>query len=730
MQNFFLEKIMKYYHRSGVFLVCLATPLWAQSTDDTSPRLEEVIVSGDKLARPLSETLSSVVVETGEDIAASTAASMKDIVTRYANLVSANGDREIAIRGVPQGGIGGEGETVSVVLDGVALPARAASFAGPLAAWDLGQVEILRGAQSTSQGRNSLAGAIILESQAPTPDWDLKLRAGAMSRDGHDYAIAVGGPISESLLFRVSAQDRYDNGDVKNLTRDEGDAGREIRRNQRIAFNWQPLFWSAYTADYRYSRSNNEFGDPLHDSSRGERTELSNVRALEDDVSDLHSLRQRLQLSDSLSLESVTGWSEFDSLYTVDFDRSEAEGGFSDNSNDEGIGSQEIQLRYRGSTLSGVIGWYYSDGERENRTDGYDVATAGGAVLLNGFIAGRREVKTDALFIDGDWDFAEGWRLSLGLRVNRERFVYAGQSDLDLTLNGDVPGVPAGTPTGVPLPDATSDALAALAPDFVPPDYDESDRGEYRDLLPKIALSWDVLDTLTLGISYKEGYRSGGTSISFFGGAVSPYEPEYTRTGELVARYQSPQRRVSVNSNLFYTDWRDQQVTIGETSGFETLTRNAGRSHYYGLETEVFWQATRHIELFTTVGLLHSEFDEFVNDGEDYTDNEYPFSPDYTVGVGARLRDWHGLDASLSANRIAPVFSDPDNDPRSRSDARTLVSARIAYTLGKGLSLAIYGRNLLDDLNEQGALVAGNRIASRYGEPRSVGMVAEWQWAP
>lgn len=67
----------------------------------------------------------------------------------------------------------------------------------------------------------------------------------------------------------------------------------------------------------------------------------------------------------------------------------------------------------------------------------------------------------------------------------------------------------------------------------------------------------------------------------------------------------------------FYTRWCAQQATIGETSGFEIITRNADRSHYYGLETELFWQATRYLELFSTVGLFRSEFDEFESSGED-----------------------------------------------------------------------------------------------------------------
>ncbi|HEY1076854.1 MAG TPA: TonB-dependent receptor plug domain-containing protein, partial [Fontimonas sp.] len=159
------------------------SPAEIRTADETLPaddlseppppaQLETIVVTGEKLGRSLAETTTSVGIVTRADLAASSDAVMKDVVTQFANVVSAAGDREIAIRGVPQGGIGGEGETISVYLDGVALPARAASFAGPLSAWDLEQVEVLRGAQSTNQGRNSLAGSVILRSREPTPYWD------------------------------------------------------------------------------------------------------------------------------------------------------------------------------------------------------------------------------------------------------------------------------------------------------------------------------------------------------------------------------------------------------------------------------------------------------------------------------------------------------------------------------------------------------------------------------
>ena len=48
----------------------------------------------------------------------------------------------------------------AIVFDGVAL-SRSAMACWDLSAFDLNQVEVFRGPQSTSQGRNAMAGAVI-----------------------------------------------------------------------------------------------------------------------------------------------------------------------------------------------------------------------------------------------------------------------------------------------------------------------------------------------------------------------------------------------------------------------------------------------------------------------------------------------------------------------------------------------------------------------------------------
>ncbi len=705
-------------------------------------QLETLVVTGEKLGRTLAETTTSVSIVTREELAAGSDAAMKDVVTQFANVISAAGDREIAIRGVPQSGIGGEGETISVYLDGIALPARAASFAGPLSAWDLEQVEVLRGAQSTNQGRNSLAGSVILRSREPTPYWDARLRAGAMSRDGHDYAFAGGGPLTDTLRFRVAAQDRYDNGDVTNITRNEDDAQREDTRNLRAKLLWVPEVLPGYRAQYGYTRADNEFGDPLHDSSGGERTESSNVRGNEEDLTTLHSLEQSLALGESWRIDAISGWADIANVYTIDFDRSASDGGYSDNSIDENNFTQELRLHYLGESLKAVVGAYYSDADRATNTTGYDVAAGGGAALINGTIDSVSSVRGDALFAEADWDFTEHFRLTAGLRYNRERAQRDDVSDTTLTLAVplglvlDSLPVPlpdalaaqlAALPIGVPLPQPVANLVSDALPDLVPRSYSESGRSRYTDLLPKVGLTWLINERSSLGLSYQEGYRSGGTSVSFFRGRVSPFEPEYTRTVELAGRSRWLEDRLSLNANLFYTRWRDQQVTIGESSGFESTTENAGRSHYYGAEAELLWKLAGPIETFATLGLIRSEFDEFVNGGVDYAGNRFPYAPEHTGALGLTLREWYRFSGQVSANYIGSVYGDADNDPQSRADARVLVNAKLGYRLPAGFSLSIYGRNLGDELNDQGGLVSGSRVASRYGEPRSVGVVLEWQ---
>ncbi|MEM9623281.1 MAG: TonB-dependent receptor plug domain-containing protein, partial [Pseudomonadota bacterium] len=132
--------------------------------------LQPITVKGELIERDLQDTQTSVSVVTGEMLDRGGEKNWLDIAERIPNFNLRGFGQGFAIRGITDGGPGGAGQAqaISYQVDGAPLTANAPLRTGPLATWDLQQVEVLRGPQSTQQGPNSLAGAIVIRSQDPT----------------------------------------------------------------------------------------------------------------------------------------------------------------------------------------------------------------------------------------------------------------------------------------------------------------------------------------------------------------------------------------------------------------------------------------------------------------------------------------------------------------------------------------------------------------------------------
>ncbi|RZF57392.1 hypothetical protein EWE75_24850 [Sphingomonas populi] len=114
------------------------------------------------------EKCSSVAVTTNATITDQNLISAYDVLERTPNL-SVNGNKtSFSIRGIDAFNVSGSGDgaLASVYLDGAVL-LETALAAGPLDLYDIAQVEVFRGPQSTVQGRNALAGAVIIRTTDP-----------------------------------------------------------------------------------------------------------------------------------------------------------------------------------------------------------------------------------------------------------------------------------------------------------------------------------------------------------------------------------------------------------------------------------------------------------------------------------------------------------------------------------------------------------------------------------
>ncbi len=188
------------------------SPLAAQQIPDRADTVDEtagtIIVTGQKTERKLLDTQASVAVVTGEEIIEMNLTSFREAFRTMANVIDADFvDAGFVIRGVNSEGLTPGGAPLAAIyIDGAEQTSQAARR-GARGLWDVEQVEVYRGPQSTLSGRAALAGAIYVNTSDPRYDYDAAARLSYGERESFDAAIAGGGAIIDDVLaFRVAAE--------------------------------------------------------------------------------------------------------------------------------------------------------------------------------------------------------------------------------------------------------------------------------------------------------------------------------------------------------------------------------------------------------------------------------------------------------------------------------------------------------------------------------------------
>ncbi|MDE0453428.1 MAG: TonB-dependent receptor [Gammaproteobacteria bacterium] len=70
--------------------------------------------------------------------------------------------------------------------------------------FDVERVEVARGPQGTLHGRNSIGGSISYAHRRPTETWDATAQVELTDQFSQRYNVAVGGPLNEHWMFRIS----------------------------------------------------------------------------------------------------------------------------------------------------------------------------------------------------------------------------------------------------------------------------------------------------------------------------------------------------------------------------------------------------------------------------------------------------------------------------------------------------------------------------------------------
>jgi outer membrane receptor protein involved in Fe transport len=753
---------------SPAVMAQVATPDQATAPDarraDAGDDTGEIIVTGEKADRTVQDTPASVAVTTNATITDQNLITAYDILERTPNL-SVNGNRtSFSIRGIDAFNVSGSGDgaLASVYLDGAVLP-RTALETGPLDLYDIAQVEVFRGPQSTVQGRNALAGAVIIRTTDPGYDWTGRARLLMTDQDGQRRAgAAIGGPIIDGqVAFRLAGEVARSDGLVYNasLHRD-GDRRESETVRSKLLVTPAALPDLRIVATYLHDRHQRgtfqtEFDAPyaLRDRiATGDYDDLLTVK------SDIATLEARYDLGSGVHLGSVTNYSHIRSVKSYDQDRTASPGQVGQITDPDRTFQQELRLNVERSWVQGLVGAYYLRDDnrdylyqsRQNlglRRLGIDrvllgrglpqstvdavLGLYGGAVPISNNLRQPRLTRNYAGFTDLTVPITRRLRLIAGLRYDRESQDRGATQNVILTAPlPDPAAVPAGLGPIVTQLNGLLVATAASATSVQP-----VRTVTYDAWLPKAGITYDLVDDVALSATAQRGYRAGGSGLNQQRGQYYEYDPEYIWNYELALRSQWFDRRLTANANVYYIDWRDQQVSVQLTPGsvFDTQVINAGKSRLYGVELELSGRPTRRLNLYLGAGYSNTRFEDSPSSAgtlfQFVPGNRFANAPHWTMSGGATWQHPNGLFANVNANYRSGYFQDvvdqPATAPARDIGGRTLANARIGWQ-GPHFGAFLIASNLFDTVKPTQSFVDfDGRVRGTANEPRIIGLSFE-----
>ncbi|WP_040571979.1 TonB-dependent receptor [Shewanella benthica] len=757
-------------------LCSLMLPFMANADDQA---IERIVVTGQKVDRTLQETTASVAVITSKQIEDQNISDLYDALERTPNV---NGDLRngFSIRGIDAYNVSGGGSSnlASLYIDGAVMPFDVIRQGG-FSTWDVSQIEILRGPQSTLQGRNSLAGAIIMRTVDPSFEWEGKARLGVGEYGQREYAAAIGGEVIEDeVAFRASADKNDFDGYIDNTFTGEP-ADHNNNETYRIKLKYQPSNLQEFYAQIGYTKNKTNLG------IRGTSTLAADGSLLTDPFThrqvsldlasftftdmDIYTLALNYDINDIWTASAVSTYSAVEAGFSWDDDGTSEPTAARFWNNQEDAFSQEVKFVFGTEQFSGVIGGFYANQENEVTSHGQRYITFqrlgvpallvtspedGGLglpqpladmvldlyadvdpVLIYNEALTKKSVTNLALFADAVYEINDNWDIFAGFRFDREKQENESVGDVSITnayLMPD-PSNPAFDPMTSALVAGINEKLLGFANNAsgAEPLVDAS----FNAFLPKLGASYHWNSDITTSFTVQQGYRSGGVGTNTAQNTTHTFDPEYTWNYELAFRSVWLEGSLSANANIFYVDWQDQQVNVQFSSNtFDSETRNAGSSTVQGFEAELFYQIDSDWNVYGGVGYAKTEFEEFLVVLPTVTYNlsgrSFEDAPEWTANLGSTYRSDSGFFANLNVSYAGessginnPEAAGLDHDPMN--EERILVNARVGYEWDI-FSIYALGTNIFD--NEYMSLVDVGYDFQTLSAPRQLTLRVEAQF--
>jgi iron complex outermembrane receptor protein len=224
-----------------LFGLSLAFNTNAQIDDESSSEqtLERIVVTSDFSQRSPDNLASSVALIDEQLLEIRQAAQLEDIVGIVPNLNFSSGasrGKFIQIRGIGERSLFAEPINASVAL--VVDEINFSGLGGLGALFDVQQVEVLSGPQSTGFGASGLAGMIKIVSNGPSDVQEGYLQGSFAEYDTQRYSAAYSSKLSQNINARLALQQVKSDGYVENIYLNRNDTNNIDEFNAKFALDY------------------------------------------------------------------------------------------------------------------------------------------------------------------------------------------------------------------------------------------------------------------------------------------------------------------------------------------------------------------------------------------------------------------------------------------------------------------------------------------------------------
>ena len=267
-------------------------------------------------------------------------------------------------------------------------------------------------------------------------------------------------------------------------------------------------------------------------------------------------------------------------------------------------------------------------------------------------------------------------------------------------------------------------------------------------------LSWQVTDGILTYASYARGFKSGGINMSGLALdannnpalSTAVVRPERNTTYEVGVKSRLLDRRLILNLAGFYTEVRDFQATIVDSSQTVALRgylSNIPKVTVKGVEADATALVARNLSLRASVAYAHGEY-------ADYPAGPCPLELQTAATAacnlsGQRISGLPRLAATVGGDYALPVhlagegsfvlhsdtsyrsgyYGDPSLSRFTFIKRYSITNASLGYRSAKGWEVDVFARNLFDkDYIQNTTIQAGNSglILGTPGDPRIIGV--------